>query len=255
MEWQQLTKNEAKIITNQWAENITAFNNNLKGWPQRLENELSGEYRSLRKEVFSDFCKARSEVLARNEEKGKAYALDLSFAIKLHKTLSKYGFSLRLASNDKVWMYLCVKVFPDIVYVRFSNKNSHQIPIDHYWKKSRRIYLKTLWWYIHLSWQEMDNVEDSYHKTYDILKNNSTDDILNLVERSGNDGYRVDVYRRIMTEYAETDLRKSVKQLLRKVMVLNTARTTLVEPALAEGGVNGYVKELYLYFVTPKCTS
>ena len=101
----------------------------------------------------------------------------------------------------------------------------------------------------------MDNVEDSYHKTYDILKNNSTDDILNLVERSGNDGYRVDVYRRIMTEYAETDLRKSVKQLLRKVMVLNTARTTLVEPALAEGGVNGYVKELYLYFVTPKCTS
>ena len=91
-------------------------------------------------------------------------------------------------------------------------------------------------------------MEGSYEETYLILKDNSTDEILNLVERSGSDGYRVDVYREIMAEYSCTVLKKSVKQLLRKVMVLNTARTTLVEPALADGGVKGYVKELYNYF-------
>ena len=49
---------------------------------------------------------------------------------------------------------------------------------------------------------------------YLILKDNSTDEILNLVERSGSDGYRVYVYREIMAEYSRTDLKIIVKQLL-----------------------------------------
>lgn len=248
MEWKQLSKNEAQVITNQWADNMDTFKKGLAGWAQRLENEQPESYKSLRKDIYTNFCEAKREVLAGNMEKNKAYALDLRFAIKLHKTLAKYGFSLRMASNDKVWMYLCVKVCPDIVYSRFRSEDDKVIPVDHFWRKSRRIYLKTLWWYIHLSWQEAVTVEGSYEETYLILKDNSTDEILNLVERSGSDGYRVDVYREIMAEYSCTVLKKSVKQLLRKVMVLNTARTTLVEPALADGGVKGYVKELYNYF-------
>ena len=248
MEWEQLTKNEAQVITNQWAENLTAFKSSLAGWPQKLENEIEGKYKQIRQDIYSDWCNAKKDILAAKSDKNKAYALDLAFAIKLHKTLTKHGFNLRMASNDKVWIYLCIKICPDIVYDRFKGDDGSSIPVDHFWRKSRRIYLKTLWWYIHLSWQDADTVEDSYNKTYDILKNNSTDEILNLVERSGSDGYRVDVYRAIMAEYARTDLKKSVKQLLRKVMVLNTARTTLVEPGLAEGGVKGYVKELYSYF-------
>lgn len=249
MEWKLLSKNEAKIITDQWMTKFDEFKRGLIGWPQRLENSLSGDYQNLRKDVYSDFCNAKTEAMKCSRDPNKAYLQDLYFALYLHKTLAKYGFSLRMASNDKVWMYLCVRIFPDIVYQRFST-DGQGIPVDHYWRKSRRIYLKTLWWYIHLSWQEGIDLEDSYKKTFEILKNNSTDEILNLVERSGREGYRVDVYRCIMAEYATSKLRKSVKLLLRKVMVLNTARTALVEPALAKGGVEGYVKELYSYFET-----
>lgn len=251
MEWQLLSKNEAKIITDQWMTKYDDFKRNLSGWPQRLENSFSGDYQSLRKDIYADFCNAQKEAMKITDVKSKSYIQDLCFAIALHKTLSRYGFSLRIASNDMVWMYLCVNVFPDIIYKRYG-EDGKGIPVDHYWRKSRRIYLKSLWWYIYLSWQNGTDEADSYKKTFEILKNNSTDEILNLVERAGREGYRVDVYRHIMAEYANSELRGKVKQLLRKVMVLNTARTAVVEPNLAKGGVQGYVKELYSYFEEDK---
>ena len=141
MEWKQLSKNEAQVTTNQWADDMDAFKKSIAGWAQRLENEQPDSYKSLRKDIYTDFCDAKREVLARQMDKNKAYALDLCFAIKLHKTLAKYGFSLRMASNDKVWMYLCVKVCPDIVYSRFRSDDDKVIPVDHFWRKSRRIYV------------------------------------------------------------------------------------------------------------------
>ena len=33
--------------------------------------------------------------------------------------MKKYNFSVRMASNDQVWMYLCVKIFPDIIHDRY----------------------------------------------------------------------------------------------------------------------------------------
>ena len=52
MEWKQLSKNEAQVITNQWADNMDTFKKGLAGWAQRLENEQPESYKSLRKDIL-----------------------------------------------------------------------------------------------------------------------------------------------------------------------------------------------------------
>lgn len=175
----------------------------------------------------------------KNSIQNAGYDFDLNFGLKLYVILTK-GFQLtpRIASDDNVWRYLSLKVVPDIVFYRWGMNEGR------YWKESRRIWLKTLWWYIYLSWK------NSEEETYEILKDNTTDEIVQLVERSGPSGYRVETCRCIMEYYGT--LGKEVKnrnnQIFRRVMKLNTARIKVIEPALVEGGEKSYVKELFQYF-------
>ena len=101
-----------------------------------------------------------------------------------------------------------------------------------------------MWWYIYLSIQNEDSCD--LKLTLKVLERNTTDEIVQLVERSGTAGYRVEVYREIMKYYSE-HRDKYDNSAFRKVMVLNTAKTKVVEPALIEGGVSEYVKELFNY--------
>ena len=77
-----------------------------------------------------------------------------------------------------------------------------------------------------------------------MLRNNSTDEIVQIVERSGTSGYRVEVYREIMRYYSN-NRDKYGNEIFRRVMVLNTARSRVVEPELVNGGVRAYVKGLF----------
>lgn len=159
------------------------------------------------------------------------YNFDLLFGLKVYEILNEsIGFSNRIATNDDVWRYLSVCVVPDIVHSRWS------LNADHFYKTSRRIWLKTIWWYIHLSWQ--NNSEE----TYEILKNNSTDTILQLVERPGI-GYYIDMYREIMLQYYKQG--ESDRDLFRSILKLNTARIMTTSPELVEGGVKEYVNSLF----------
>ena len=83
--------------------------------------------------------------------------------------------------------------------------------------------------------------------TYRILENNTTDEVVQLVERAGSAGYRVDVCR-VLMKYYYLNRSKYDNKIFRKVMVLNTARSKVVEPTLVNGGAIGYVKELFDYF-------
>lgn len=159
------------------------------------------------------------------------YQFDLLFGLKLYQILNdKIGFTNRVATNDEVWRYLSICVIPDIVHSRW------QMNADHFYKLPRRIWLKVIWWYIHLSWK------DSEIETYNILKDNSTDTILQLVERPGV-GYYTDVYREIMLQYANhTD---SSRNIFRHVLKLNTARLMTTSPELVDGGIKAYVEELF----------
>lgn len=184
----------------------------------------------IRKEIIS----ARDQVFEINgfDNVNKLdYKFDLQFGLKLYQILTAdIGFTNRVAANDDIWRYLSIMVIPDIVHSRWGLNEAH------FYQNSRRIWLKTLWWYINLSW--VGNEED----TYEILKDNTTDTILQMVERPGI-GYYTDMYREIMRQYADHE--DSSRQLFRRVLKLNTAKLVTTSPELVEGGINAYVKLLF----------
>ena len=172
-------------------------------------------------------------------QKNYSYQLDLQFGIKLYSTLNqKYGMNVRLAATEGVWRYLSVCVVPDLIAKRYGKDHP-----DRFWKKPKRLWLRVLWWYIYLSWQ------GSEKDTITVLKDNSTDEILQLVDRCGRGGYRVDLYRALMLQNSKLDpIDRRRRQLFRKMMVLNTARVQVIEPELTVGGNIGYAESLSKYF-------
>ncbi|WP_413367299.1 hypothetical protein [Lysinibacillus sp. 3P01SB] len=159
------------------------------------------------------------------------YHFDLLFGLKLYQILNlEIDFSNRIAANDDVWRYLSICVIPDVVHSRW------QLNEDHFYKIPRRIWLKTIWWYINLSWKGNES------STYNILKDNTTDTILQLVERPGI-GYYQDLYRAIMDEYAKHE--DSSRNLFRQILKLNTARLLTTSPELVDGGIKAYTADLF----------
>lgn len=159
------------------------------------------------------------------------YKFDLLFGLKLYQILTeKIGFTNRVASNDDIWRYLSIIVIPDIVHSRWDFNEAH------FYQTPRRIWLKTLWWYINLSWT--GNEKD----TYRILKENTTDTVLQIVERPGI-GYYTDTYREIMMQYAKYE--DTSRNLFRRVLKLNTAKLVTTSPELVDGGIKKYVLDLF----------
>lgn len=157
------------------------------------------------------------------------HLFDLELGLEMYEILRPH-IENRDIYPDDIWRYLSVKVIPDIVHVRWGLNE------DRFFRLSRRIYLKQIWWYIHLSWNT------NKEKTFEILKNNTTDTILNLVERPGL-GYHIEMYREIMRYYSTIE--DSSRDILRRVMVLNTARLKTISPELVDGGITGYVDKLF----------
>ncbi len=206
------------------------------------EVECPPKYIPLREDLFMLFNDALAQIGISADQlaqKNYSYQLDLLFGIKLYITLNeKYGMNVRQASTDGIWRYLSTCVVPDLVAKRYGIDHP-----DRFWKKPKRLWLRVLWWYIYLSWQGTETA------TFEILKDNSTDEILQLVDRCGRGGYRVDLYRAMMRKNAQMNpAERRKQQLFRKMMVLNTARVQAVEPSLTDGGNDGYVDSLCSYF-------
>lgn len=225
--WKVINKSEADTVFKEWE-------NGKKVAP------CSEELKDLYIDLKSAFGASLTELgLKEDEVKNSSYKFDLIFGLKIYMLLnSKYKFNARLASNDGVWRLLSVHGAPDLVFKRWGLNKSR------YFGESRRIWFKSLWWYIHLSWQ------GDMEATYKVLENNTTDEIVQMVERSGPSGYRIELCRNIMLCYSRIPSKKKNRNtnIFRKVMKLNTARTRVVEPALTTGGEAGYAKELFKYF-------
>jgi len=158
------------------------------------------------------------------------YEFDLLFGLEVYVILNEYrNFKNRVASNDDIWRYLSVKVIPDIVHARWGLKE------ERYFRTPSRIWLRTIWYYIHLSWK------GDKESTYEILKNNTTDTIMQLVDRSSV-GYNLKLYRELMNQYAKID--DSSREIFRRVLKLNTARAFVTAPELVNGSIVGYVNQL-----------
>ena len=200
-------------------------------------------FMQIRADLTSCFAEVLSKIGIGPEQisqKNNSYLVDYQFGLALYSLLNnKYGFTVRNASSADIWRFLSIQVIPDVVEIRYGIDHP-----DRFWKKAKRIWLRVLWWYIYLSWQ------GSEVSTSAVLKDNSTDEILQLVDRCGRGGYRVETYREIMKQYAGIDpAERRKKQIFRRVMALNTARVQVIEPGLVCGGEEKYVSELMDYFM------
>ncbi len=226
IDWKTLSKKNAEEIFMSWT-----------GLPSP---ECVDFYKNLRKDIIEMADAICGQICCDlTTISQEAYVFDLPFAISLYTLLTKkYKFSSRQGSNDGIWRYISVKVVPDVVFHR------HGLLHHRFYSQPRRLYLKSLWWYIHLSWQGDES------STFECLKGNSTDHIVQLTERPGTHGHRVELTRNIMAEYHKLKLncKKIDPRFFRKIMVLNTARLQVVEPKLCAGSELGYVKELFEYF-------
>ena len=217
---ERLTRKEAKEAMDEWISSSFTI------------PVLGKDYQEIRNDLVSFFGQAVSS--QKNNSLG--YNLDVCFGSAIYEYLKqKRWFTERIASDDGFWRYLSLKVVPDLVGERWENTNE-----DHYYSKPSRIWLKTLWWYIHLSLKEQ-----GINATREMLlsDNFSTDTILNLVERTGRYGTNTEVYRAIMSHYSVIE--EVSEKDFRKVMKLNTAKAMVVEPVFSQGGISGYVESLF----------
>lgn len=195
--------------------------------PQKIKSS----FKSLRKKIMIE----KQKLLNDDTIKVNSYYFDLYMGLQLYDVLKEeYAFTDRLAAQDELWRYLSLEVLSDLVYERVGPNDTR------FYAVGRRIWLKRIWWYIHLSWQ------GTTEKTFEILKANTSDEILQLVDRTGSGGYRLDLTREIMFQHNMCESKKS--RFLRRILKLNVARLKIIEPNLVAGGKSVYVKELYGYF-------
>lgn len=138
----------------------------------------------------------------------------------------------------RLWRYLSCKVFPDITYMRYPKPAQNDIRVNQkrFYSHPRRIWLKTLWWYVHLSWQ------GSKEATYMVLKSFGTDTISDFIERPGK-GYRLGLFRELIKAYSHVEKKSS--NLFNIIATQNRVNCTTVEPALTSNGEAGYVSRLF----------
>lgn len=226
MEWLQLTKEKSSEAFAEFCSSHTV--------------DCPESYKAIQKDIQDLFVSTLSELNIDSEQISQnAYKVDYLFGLKLYELLNnRYNMTVRMASTEGIWLFLSVKVVPDLIELRYGLDHP-----DRFWKKPKRLWLRVLWWYIHLSWQ------GDYESTKEAIKDNTTDEILQLVDRCGRDGYRVDFCREFMKKFSKLnpEQRKQTK-IFRKMMVLNTAKVQTIEPSLVDGGESAYVNDLCDYF-------
>ncbi len=238
--FQQLSAEEAKRILTEYDnyDDIT-FRDLVKNWEQfNVTNEYHPSYQEFRMALIETFKEARAKTGGKMN-----YLLDLYMGLELYRLLRPgKEFSAIQSGDDSIWRYISVKVMPDITYLRYPvpeksvRDEGGRMNHKRFYAATRRIWLKSLWWYIHLSWQ------GSEEKTFEVLKDNGTDNINKLIETPGR-GYRIPLYRAMMAEYYRTEPHK-VKEFA-AFTKLNNAKCAVVEPALTDGGESEYARRLF----------
>lgn len=255
----RLSFNDAKNIINSYDEmNDTQFFDQIRHWANYdvPEENYGAEYKPIREAVVDEF-----QTSLTNSGNRINYDLDLRVGIRLYELLSPAkDFTVIDANDDDIWRYISVCVMPDITFIRYPNlsedvkiireyiqdlsysiaikteKDSIRMKKKRFYSHTRRIWLKTLWWYIHLGWQ------GNSEKTYEVLKNNGTNIISHFIERPGR-GYREQLFRCML--YAYSLLPEQKDSTFRAAAKLNLAKCVSLEPALTEGGEAEYSKELF----------
>ena len=214
MNWAKLTRNAA-------SRKFDELRNNDKF----KHGFLATSYSELRQAIVDNLQPFENSDL-------EAGAYDLEAGLTLYRVLKEKKFEVRQAADESIWRHLSLIVLPDYVRSRWNSGNAEA----RFWRDRSRIWLRAIWWFIHLSWQ---GDEDSTHMA---IKGMTTDDVVQIVERPGRHGFRVELYR-VMIQTASTRPQKDRK--IRQLMKLNTATVVMVEPSIYQGGLPKYVEALY----------
>lgn len=229
----KLTKVQAKEFVDS-IDNLSdaAFDDLVAQWHKHVVSDYSSDYTELREEILEAFMEGA--------QKGGGYEIDLAVGLRLFELLNPTdGFNLVTANDDDFWRYLSCKVFPDITYERYPKPAKDDIRINkkRFYLHTRRIWIKTLWWYVFLSWQG-----DS-EKTKEILKDFGSDTISDFIERTGGGAYRIHLYRQLMRAYSGVEEKKS--DLFNRIQKQNLVNSRTIEPALVDKAEKGYIESLF----------
>lgn len=184
---------------------------------------LTVDYQSLREKLIHEIAPFGDGI--------GAGAYDVATGVALYRILGEAGMNVRIAADDGVWRFMSLRVLPDLVVARWPGA-----PADRFWRGRSRIWLRAVWWLVHLSWQGDEEA------TRAVLTDFTTDMLVQLVERPGRGGFRVELMRTMLRERSH---RKFSQDEFRALMKLNTARLTVTEPWFSEGGIAGYARELH----------
>lgn len=193
-----------------------------------LPDTSNPEMEALRRQLITNLPPYDST--ARRNASGPG-AYDMKVGLVLYRVLADAGLDIRTAADDGWWRFLSIRVLPDLVKGRWNST-----PPERFWKGRSRIWLRAMWWTVHLTWQ---GTEENTRK---VLESVTTDTIVQLVERPGKGGFRVDLTRLI---FERRRLYKPSQDQFRAIMKLNTAQIVLKEPVFCEGGLRGYVGTLF----------
>ncbi|WP_054545163.1 hypothetical protein [Aeromonas dhakensis] len=193
-----------------------------------LPNTSNPEMKELRRQLITDLPPYNST--ARRNASGTG-AYDMKVGLVLYRVLADAGLDIRTAADDGWWRFLSIRLLPDLVKNRWDST-----PPERFWKGRSRIWLRAMWWTVHLTWQ------GSEESTRKVLESVTTDTIVQLVERPGKGGFRIDLTRLI---FERRRLYKPSQDQFRAIMKLNTAQIVLKEPVFCEGGLSGYVDALF----------
>lgn len=234
MNYKKLTKAQAK-----------AFADDIDALPEAAFQDLETKWQAFRVDGFdSSYSELRRKIIEvyQDSKPNGGYAVDVNVGLCLYEELCvTNGFTNVMANDDDVWRYLSCVVFPDITHLRYPPSKTdvaeeRRLNSKRFYAHTRRIWLKTLWWYIHLSWQ------GSAEATNDVLKDLGTDTISDFIERTGK-GYRLKLYRELIKAYSSVEKKSSY--LFNKIATQNRVNCTTVEPALTQNAESGYVMQLF----------
>lgn len=230
MNYRRMTKAQAKEFITE-IDNLSedAFDDKKAQWKSRVVENVDPEYDNLREKIVKTFDQSKAI---------GGYTIDLNVGIQLYLELNTAtGFTNILANDDDVWRYISCVVFPDLTYERYPEARNGDVRLNQkrFYSHTRRIWLKTLWWYVHLSWQ------GSPATTKAVLKDFGTDTISQLIERTGR-GYRLVLYRELMLAYSKQ--KKKSSDYFKSLTTRNRVNCCTVEPALTANGEKGYVQQL-----------
>lgn len=235
MIWKRMNNTEAKKIVDDIEKKSSEEFNLLKSdWTKNsFSNNIDREYQDIRNIVYAEYKKYE----AQGDDE-----VDYRVGLALYKLFlqEKYKLNPIYANDDDIWRYLSVRIFLDITYLRSPTKDRFGVYFSHdrIYKHTKRIWIKQLWWFIHLTWQGDEE------QTYAVLKKYGPGCFSQILERAGK-GYRVEIIRKMFKKMAErNDGKVNQTKIFTPIMKLYYAKMFVVEPTLVDGGIDSFLDKI-----------